>query len=891
MVIGGARIYRDDSFEDEKYLMEKHLVNTIEKLVIIVFYVVLFLIPSGLVSAETYYVSQSGNDNWSGTLREPNALATDGPLKSVTRINGMQFSSGDQILFRRGDTWQSPLVISRSDITISSYGTGNLPLFSMAEVINNWQPYRGNIYVANWAHDVVQLFADNNRVQIAHHPNTGFMYADADASSANSLVDNNLSDIGHNLIGAQVMMRARHWVWYGSQITGVDGNRLKFDATLPDKYHIDTNYGYILAEQLWMLDSPGEWYHDKNAGKIYVWLEDSDNPNHHLMEASRHDNGIYFDNAHNVVVNNIAVTKSKGTGVLFKNSNFATVKECEITQSGEYGIHGGYGTEGHKIIGNVVDGSVLGGIAYFWTKLIGNTIEKNRVTNTFSSLLFRTVDKYHFGWGAGIQISGGPNNVIRNNWVKNSGYSSLILSGENNRVERNILENSCLLLDDGGGIYINNTGHIISYNIIRNAIGNSEGTPSFFQKHRFTQAQGIYPDDRSGNVQISNNTIINSTLGIFLHNSQSNSVQNNTVYNARRNGMLISEDAIVGIPGLVKDNRVEGNYFHSISKNNTSLWLSGRLGLADFGTYDRNVYAHPYSFFAVRRTLVSDHNDFTLQQWQEYSGFDANSHDLEDFHVIKPFSIDSITGNTLLLNGEFSTDISSWSNGWSPDGTVETSWTAAGGMDGGCLSSHSSPKEKSGNNILTSSNHFQVQRDADYRIRFSLRATKSDSAAVIVRRSGNPNYDSLGFSQKVPVSTKKRTYEFVFKATDRYEEARIDFVSSLTPEITYYIDTVSLEPVKARYTAPMEDVILFVNELEVPKTINLRGRTYKDIYGEEVTGAIQLEPFTSVILVNSNKYSVPLPEQEREYEPGIPVLGTDSTVLNYMPGILSKKRE
>ena len=38
---------------------------------------------TGVVSAETLYVSPQGRDTWSGTLAAPNAAKTDGPLASL----------------------------------------------------------------------------------------------------------------------------------------------------------------------------------------------------------------------------------------------------------------------------------------------------------------------------------------------------------------------------------------------------------------------------------------------------------------------------------------------------------------------------------------------------------------------------------------------------------------------------------------------------------------------------------------------------------------------------------------------------------------------------------------------------------------------------------------
>jgi hypothetical protein len=60
-------------------------------------FVVLILI--GFVSAEEYYVSNSGNDSWNG-------LSDATAWKTIEKINGFKFSVGDDVYFKCGDEWK-----------------------------------------------------------------------------------------------------------------------------------------------------------------------------------------------------------------------------------------------------------------------------------------------------------------------------------------------------------------------------------------------------------------------------------------------------------------------------------------------------------------------------------------------------------------------------------------------------------------------------------------------------------------------------------------------------------------------------------------------------------------------------------------------------------------
>lgn len=58
-------------------------------------------VPCGPV----YYVdAELGDDAWSGTLPAPNAAATDGPWKTVGKVNGTSFEAGDDVHFKVGTT-------------------------------------------------------------------------------------------------------------------------------------------------------------------------------------------------------------------------------------------------------------------------------------------------------------------------------------------------------------------------------------------------------------------------------------------------------------------------------------------------------------------------------------------------------------------------------------------------------------------------------------------------------------------------------------------------------------------------------------------------------------------------------------------------------------------
>ncbi|MBR5564599.1 MAG: family 20 glycosylhydrolase [Roseburia sp.] len=88
-----------------------------------------FALPAS--QRRTFYVSAEGNDNNAGT-------SEDAPIQSIDKLNTMTFYPGDQILFRKGDTFVGcfkPMGSGNEEhpITIGSYGEGNKPVLRPGE--------------------------------------------------------------------------------------------------------------------------------------------------------------------------------------------------------------------------------------------------------------------------------------------------------------------------------------------------------------------------------------------------------------------------------------------------------------------------------------------------------------------------------------------------------------------------------------------------------------------------------------------------------------------------------------------------------------------------------------------------------------------------------------
>ena len=124
-------------------------------------------------AGKTYYVSCNGTSTDGTDINNPTNLEI---------LNSKEIRSGDTVLFKCGDTFFREVFldidyIDDRKITISSYGTGELPtICSYKYISNGWQQYSNNIY----------------RIDIKNTNNfTGYQSDDSDAFNVGFLEDDN----------------------------------------------------------------------------------------------------------------------------------------------------------------------------------------------------------------------------------------------------------------------------------------------------------------------------------------------------------------------------------------------------------------------------------------------------------------------------------------------------------------------------------------------------------------------------------------------------------------------------------------------------------------------------------------------------------------------------
>ena len=601
-------------------------------------FILCFILTSILSPAVTYYISSTGNDN-------SNGISTSTPWRTISKVNSRTLVAGDVILFERGGTYRGSLYINQSGtttspITISTYGSGNLPVFLGSQLTSNWIVHQGNIWKTQVsATRMAHLFYNDSILPIARFPNTGWLRNDIGTST--QINDSQLNQPAGYWNGATVVVRSTAWSYDTARVTSYSPGVINMTSIV---YDLSTyNWGYFIRNKLELLDTPGEWFFDRATSTLYLYPITS-NPNLSTIEvvtAFQAGDGCGISvnwQRSNVVIENIAFKHYGYAGVSTSGSNNITVRNCTFDQCDD-GIRA-YGN-GQIFSNNVLTrcrqigiNSISGGTSPSYGN--NNFIENNTITDC---AIYPGLGKSTWGY-FGLSCTG-FNNIVRGNRLTRIGYIALSFSG-NCLVENNVIDNACYALSDGSGIAFDNTdGAIVRNNIVLSTLGNVESCATNFTGCD-PKGKGIY----FGNISNKNNIIEGNTVaycngaGIWFDHTMvqtGNQIRNNTLFGNNLYQFGASDYSNYNGPGATSpyavsvypNQSVTGNIFYSNTQSQKTMyhinrWFSG----VDFADFNNNKYINPWDSTSIQVWNIAGTGtnlNYSLSQWRNVRNDDLLS--------------------------------------------------------------------------------------------------------------------------------------------------------------------------------------------------------------------------------------------------------------------------
>ncbi len=361
-----------------------------------------------------FYVAVNGNDDWSGTLPEPNAAGTDGPFatlkraqKAVRELKAKVYKPKDEpvetrwigsphpfgkgkdilVLIREGFyTLDEPLLFGPQDggeRVETNLPTGAFEYHKLRDHYVTWAAMPGEKVVIaggrriegwkrkkkNWeanidGFDVNMLVADSKKQVLARTPNEGYFIPPVISETTDVLHFNPgelkaWKDMENN----RIFMLLR-WHYGINTIIEVDEKKGIARLARPQEGIVIVSPRYYVENVPALMDAPGEWYYDKKAKKLgYILPEGMENPNNAVVEAPQLQQLIIVKGERGRPVRNLRIYNLSFEGTLPGNAavsySYAHANEFvgnRMSAMGGTGISLGAGCYQTRILDNRIEG-------------------------------------------------------------------------------------------------------------------------------------------------------------------------------------------------------------------------------------------------------------------------------------------------------------------------------------------------------------------------------------------------------------------------------------------------------------------------------------------------------------------------------------------------------
>eukprot|EP01105_Mastigella_eilhardi_P009509 TRINITY_DN2244_c0_g1_i2.p1 TRINITY_DN2244_c0_g1~~TRINITY_DN2244_c0_g1_i2.p1 ORF type:complete len:548 (+),score=99.69 TRINITY_DN2244_c0_g1_i2:993-2636(+) len=513
---------------------------------------------------------------------------------------------------------------------------------------------------------------------------------------------------------------------------------------------------------------------------------------------------------------------------VLSDSGNSTVADCEIAYQAKWGLYASTSSSS-TFTRNTITSADGGGIDVEGG--FSTTVSHNKISNVGMR------PGYGFSGvnGAiGMQSTLSTTHItFAENEVWQVGYIGLRFDGVGNLIEKNIIHDVMLTLDDGGCMYTwgkdASTGHVLRNNVVYNSISNvSSAIPG-----TWTFSVGYYFDYGVTDVLLEGNTVYNCPNGVFVQYACDNiTIKDNVIYNTSQ-GVLFAqnfeEDYVTNI-------KIEGNTIAGISASQTALNLGTHTEKGSFTTAN-NVYCFTLN---TEPFYLTDHHSFTWWQSNREPSATACPSTLDS-----EYSVDKILSENLIQNGDFTNGTSGWV-GWPSTNSLLSWQSACTGMNGGCLKWTVDDTT----NALIYANRFATTANGG----FQLEATASAPQDVAITTNfvrHHDSFDSLGWSWTFTATAEPTHFTHVLVTPKGDNLTRLDFSKNTASSTTVLLDNVVLYSVSTKARIPGQEIVLLVNPTDeaVKQDLPYGYDAYQTIAGQ-TTCSVELSPFSSVVLIN-----------------------------------------
>lgn len=486
--------------------------------------------------ATDYFIDAiRGDDTLPGT--QAAVKNSDGPWRTLARIQDAVVRPGDRILLRCDGVWPEPLLLrlkgtAASPIVIGAYGgcAGRRPEIRPTDAVLPPEAFKstGTGWAAALAQPPGMVGMQEAVLPKARFPATGTLPL-IQTDGKLHLQLRGLPVSPEALGGADWVVRTNDYTIEERRLYNVDAKGA-VQIAKPFAMPPPVGAGYYLEGQPWMLTGSRGWAYDPQAGRLVL----RERPSQPVTVYSK-PAAIVISQSEHVRLQRLAVRFAVEVGVDVTDSQDIVLDNLDVRDVGEAFVRARQATD-----------FVVTGLQGHRSQRDGIVIQQSPAAQVVNSVLEDVgVSANPRKSIAAVLVDDSPASWVARNRILRSGYAA-IMFGKGARVEHNIIEDACMQLADCGAIYTSgaNKHHGIynaqvKDNLIIGVPGNLDGSTSLS-----ALTAGIYLDDETRGIVVSRNFVEKAQRGIFSKAAASHITDNTLFDNAI--GIMLTETGVRG---------------------------------------------------------------------------------------------------------------------------------------------------------------------------------------------------------------------------------------------------------------------------------------------------------------------------------------------------------